>query len=95
MPFCYVDNKNRRSESYDYNLTSKDYRYDLSLTVTLYILSDRFGYGCLEESVVTAVRASLNDDVIPRHLQFLENIAARSKSGWIAGTEGKITCQYF
>ena len=51
--------------------------------------TDRFGFGCLDESTVATIRSSLNTDVIPRHLQFLENIAASSKSGWIADTEGK------
>jgi glutathione S-transferase len=47
---------------------------------------ERFGYGCLDAATVTIVRASLNDEVIPRHLQFLEIIAGKSKTGWIANT---------
>lgn len=39
---------------------------------------------------MATIRSSLNADVIPRHLQFLENIAASSKSGWIADTEGRV-----
>jgi glutathione S-transferase len=31
---------------------------------------------------------ALNDEVLPRHLQFLENFASASTTGWIAGTEG-------
>ena len=51
---------------------------------------DRFGYGCLDEATVRTIRGSLNDEVIPRHLRFLEDILLNSKTGWIANTEGTV-----
>jgi glutathione S-transferase len=36
--------------------------------------------------MVTVIRKELNDNVIPRHLQALENIAEKSLTGWITGT---------
>jgi hypothetical protein len=74
---------------------SHTFKFDQFPNAMLNILSDRFGFGCLEESAVTVIRAALNTDVIPRHLQFLENIAARSTTGWIAGTDGRIDHQYY
>ena len=50
--------------------------------------ADRFGYGCLDDATVRKIRASLNDEIIPRHLRFLEEILLKSKTGWIANTEG-------
>jgi glutathione S-transferase len=38
--------------------------------------------------MVMTIRRALNDEVLPRHLQFLENFASASTTGWIAGTEG-------
>lgn len=51
-----------------------------------YLFVERFGFGCLDENTVAAVRKSLNDEILPRHLGFFENILKKSKSGWLAGT---------
>lgn len=50
----------------------------------------RFGFNILNEmpELVPKVRASLNDEVLPRHLSCLEKILSRSTTGWIANTEG-------
>lgn len=48
---------------------------------------DRFGFGCLDADLVAAVRKSLNDEVLPRHLHFFENFLAKSSSGWLLGGE--------
>lgn len=37
--------------------------------------------------MVRTIRQSLNDDVIPRHLRYLEDLLERSSTGWVAGTE--------
>ena len=37
---------------------------------------------------VKVVRQSLNDEVLPRHLSFLENLMGLSSTGWIAGGPG-------
>lgn len=34
------------------------------------------------------VRKALNDDILPRHLGFLEKILTSSASGWLANTVG-------
>lgn len=39
----------------------------------------------MSEEHVATVRKSLNDEVLPRHLQFFENILSQSPSGWFAG----------
>lgn len=52
-------------------------------------LSDRYGFSTLDDPSVKAVRASLNNEIIPYHLLLFERIAAKSKTGWIANTEGK------
>jgi glutathione S-transferase len=51
---------------------------------------ERYGFGILNdnEELLMTVRRSLNDEVLPRHLQFLENFAKASTTGWIANTEG-------
>lgn len=51
---------------------------------------ERFGFGFLNENeeILMTVRRSLNDEILPRHLQCLENFAKASTTGWIASTEG-------
>jgi hypothetical protein len=48
----------------------------------------RFGFGFLGENpdALRQVRASLNTEVLPRHLAALERIIAQSSTGWAAGT---------
>jgi glutathione S-transferase len=48
----------------------------------------RFGFGFLatNEAILAEVRKSLNDEVIPRHLEFIENLLVKSTTGWIANT---------
>jgi hypothetical protein len=38
-------------------------------------------------ATVQTIRAALNDEVLPRHLEFLESLMMKSKTGWIAGTK--------
>jgi glutathione S-transferase len=52
----------------------------------LFIFIDRYGFGCLDSETVMKVRQALNDDVLPRHLRFLERLLEKSASGWIANT---------
>jgi glutathione S-transferase len=63
-----------------------DEEVDLTSGLATSRYKERFGYGCLDTETITIVRKSLNDEVIPRHLQFLDNIAGKSKTGWIANT---------
>ena len=48
----------------------------------------RFGFGFLKEhpDLLTICRKDLNDNVIPRHLKFLDDICSKSTTGWIANT---------
>lgn len=48
---------------------------------------ERYGFGCLTPETVAEVRRSLNDEVLPRHLQFFESFLAKSNSGWLLGGE--------
>jgi glutathione S-transferase len=48
----------------------------------------RFGFAVISDKtdVIAEVRKALNDEVLPRHLKFLETILERSATGWIAST---------
>jgi len=46
---------------------------------------DRMGFGSLDNEAVLKIRAKLNDDILPKHLQFLENFLIKSPTGWLAG----------
>eukprot|EP00981_Chlorochromonas_danica_P016029 scaffold15255_cov179-Ochromonas_danica.AAC.3 len=48
---------------------------------------ERSGYASLSSDMVEQVRKTLNDEVLPRHLQYFENFLARSPSGWLLGGE--------
>ena len=48
---------------------------------TIHFVAGRFGFGCLDDETVAAVRESLNLDVLPRHLSFLESLLVSSSSG--------------
>lgn len=51
---------------------------------------ERFGFGSLDEAAVSAVRAAVASETLPRHLRQLEAILASygdaSSSGWLANT---------
>lgn len=55
----------------------------VGLSVSRY--KERFGFGYMSPDDVKVVRQSLNDEVLPRHLTFLENLMRLSSTGWIAG----------
>jgi len=46
---------------------------------------DRFGFGDIDEATVSSIRAKINDEVLPRHLQNFETILSKSSSVWLAG----------
>lgn len=58
------------------------------MTIAFLLISERFGFGCLDDATVAAVREALNSEVLPRHLGFFEKLLEQSSSGWIAGTPG-------
>lgn len=60
------------------------HRFSSSIDVRL----ERFGFGYMSPDDVKVVRQSLNDEVLPRHLSFLENLMGLSSTGWIAGGPG-------
>lgn len=41
----------------------------------------------LSEECLAAVRKNLNDEILPRHLEYFENFLRQSHTGWLAGTE--------
>lgn len=47
----------------------------------------RVGFANLDPDYRAQVRKALNDEVLPRHLQYFENFLAKSTSGWLAGGE--------
>lgn len=67
-----------------------DEEIDLFTGLAVSRYTARFGFNILNEmpELVPPVRAALNDEVLPRHLACLETILSRSRSGWIANTEG-------
>lgn len=57
--------------------------------VSLFLLlldAERFGFESLTDEQRDVVRKSLNDNVLPRHLGFLDKLLEESPSGWLAGT---------
>lgn len=46
---------------------------------------DRFGFAVVDEESLKTVRKSLNDEILPRHLQNFENLVRKSPNGWLAG----------
>lgn len=65
-----------------------DQEFDLFAGLTCSKYKERFGYGCLDEATVAAVRKSLNDEILPRHLGFFESLLQKSTTGWLADTPG-------
>lgn len=63
------------------NAPLQRHRFSSSINVRL----ERFGFGYMSPDDVKVVRQSLNDEVLPRHLTFLENLMRLSSTGWIAG----------
>ena len=58
--------------------------YALTITIfpsDIHFVAGRFGFGCLDDETVAAVRESLNLEVLPRHLSFLESLLVSSSSG--------------
>eukprot|EP01036_Dinobryon_divergens_P031383 gene31383-40771_t len=65
-----------------------DEEIDLFMGLSVSRYRARFGFGCLDDATVSTVRESLNSEVLPRHLSFLESMLSQSPSGWIASTAG-------
>jgi len=64
-----------------------DQEADMFLGLTASRYRERFGFGCLDDATVTQVRKSLNDEVLPRHLTFLERLLRESSTPYLANTE--------
>lgn len=64
-----------------------DEEIDLFVGLSVSRYKERFGFACLGPSTVATIRASLNDEIIPRHLECLESLMMKSKTGWIANTK--------
>ena len=74
-----------------------DQEADLRQGLTCSKYQERFGFGSLGgqgTEATAAVRAALNDEVLPRHLGNLERIASASATGWLAGTEGPTVADF-
>ena len=67
-----------------------DAENDMMTGVHVYRYKGRFGWGHVAEdpSSLEKAKASLTEEVLPRHLAAFERLAELSKSGWIAGTAG-------
>ena len=50
----------------------------------------RYGFGFLTDNndLLMTVRNDLNTNILPRHLSYLEKLMIKSKTGWIASTQG-------
>ena len=55
------------------------------LTISRY--AARFGYGHMTDEFRAEVRKNLNNEILPKHLSFLETLLTNSTTGWLAGTE--------
>ena len=64
-----------------------DEEFDLFVGLSVSRYKERFGFACLGPSTVQTIRASLNEEIIPRHLEYLESVVMKSKTGWIANTK--------
>lgn len=58
---------------------------DMFCGVSVSRYGPRFGFDLTDE-YRAQVRRKLNDEVLPRHLSFLERKLAESNTGWLAGT---------
>lgn len=63
-----------------------DQENDMFAGLTCSRYRDRFGFGCLDDETVAKVRKSLNDEVLPRHLSYLERLLRESSTPFIANT---------
>jgi glutathione S-transferase len=63
-----------------------DQEADLFLGVSASKYAARMGFGCLDDATIAKVRKSLNDEVLPRHLGFFEELLKRSTTGWLCNT---------
>ena len=59
---------------------------DMFCGVSVSRYGPRFGFDLTDE-YRAQVRAKLNDEVLPKHLSFLEKKLTASTTGWLAGTE--------
>jgi glutathione S-transferase len=63
---------------------------DLFSGLSCSIYTERYGFGVLGErgsELITKVRKSLNANVLPRHLGFLDELMKASTTKWIGNTE--------
>lgn len=63
-----------------------DQEADIFSSVVAVKYKERFGFGSLDDAAIAKVRKDLQDEVLPRHLAFLEGLLAKSTSGWLAST---------
>jgi glutathione S-transferase len=67
----------------DFRAISKLYP-DLFLGVSASKYAARMGFVCLDDATIAKVRKSLNDEVLPRHLGFFEELLKRSTTVWLS-----------
>ena len=53
------------------------------------------GFSCLGPTTLSTIRASLNEDIFPKHLRMLENILENSSTGWIANTPNPTIADFY
>jgi glutathione S-transferase len=63
-----------------------DQEADLFLGLSASKYAPRHGFGCLDDATIAKVRKSLNDEVLPRHLGFFEELLKKSTTGWLCNT---------
>jgi len=67
----------------------------MGMRVTKY--KERFGFGewILTSENVEKLQATINAEVLPRHLSQLQTILKNGGTGWLAGTEGPTIADFF
>lgn len=66
-----------------------DEEIDLFMGLAVSRYRGRFGFEAIGDyngPILQDIRKCLNDDIIPKHLQFFENLLSESTTGWLANT---------
>ena len=73
-----------------------DEEIDFFTGVTVSRYPTRFGFALIEPGSAehATVRKSLNDEILPKHLAFLDKVLKNSSTGWLADTPGPTVADF-
>lgn len=89
---CYP--KDDLKAAYVESILDQENDFTMGLGVSIY--KERFGYGVLNDNkeLLLTIRKSINDEVLPRHCQFFENLIIQGGTGWLAGGNGPSIAEF-